>query len=822
MQTKIGLIITVILVVALHNNTYAGDKSLKNSLRFRVNSTEYIRQFDPIFKRPILNGKDAIPVGNGDLAAVAWQPDHLTWMLNKCDIGIASQVARLRIETPDKISERIGTLTTRLALENATGTIQYKGGKLPECSGWMWRGKSGPKPKITAKDLGTVDSRFFVTEGKNVFILSYNETAKTAHPVSVLFERWVQKEYGKNVKAEVRGKTLAITYQLKKNNYADSYAAVLAFDGFDGAVLKSHSAVSTALEIPAGTVFKGRIAIAVVTSLEAKDPLAAATALATSTLKQPESEVKQPHDAFWRQFWDRFLVDAGHPYLSALYQISLYELGITSRGARPVKFNGALNLFSEKARTWGMGYWCHNQSEAYLQVYTANHVELADNFHDWIARVRPEAVKDAKKKFQVKGAHYAEVMTWNQHIKDPDIPVKPSGTGWILSSGVRYALMMWNRYQYTLDNAFLREKAWPVIRDCAEFYVDYAKLGDDGLYHVGPAISWEEPPIGRDTHADCAAWRAIFPIAIRVARQLRESRDRIPIWQDRLAKAPPYPIQDNLFSVVMRNDGTPEPTNHFQWQLPNLSSVFPYSVIGISADQRMKQLADDTFSRYRYNADAGHEFLPVITARLGNSEWWRSAMFRYIQYFQCHDQGLFNYYNLHGSKMLELGGGDDAHPYLEGSGIMATGVNEMLLQSYDGIIRVFPAVPERWQARFILRAAGSFMVASEHRGRTGIRYIAIQPVGGAKRLCRVAIPWKGGVELVSNKKPVKFQKSAGNAEFMTRPGQVYLLTPKGVKIDSIPMVDVAFKKSYSPCRIGNTWIGSRDGQMNHTSDFPLW
>jgi len=81
-----------------------------------------------------------------------------------------------------------------------------------------------------------------------------------------------------------------------------------------------------------------------------------------------------------------------------------------------------------------------------------------------------------------------------------------------------------------------------------------------------------------DSHADCAAWRAIFPIAIEAAGKLGVDKERIPVWKERLEKAPPFPIHDGLFSVVMRFDGTPEPTSHFQWQVPNLSGVFPYGV----------------------------------------------------------------------------------------------------------------------------------------------------------------------------------------------------------------------------------------------------
>jgi len=382
--------------------------------------------------------------------------------------------------------------------------------------------------------------------------------------------------------------------------------------------------------------------------------------------------------------------------------------------------------------------------------------------------------------------------------------------------------MLWNRYQYTLDEQFLKEKAYPVIRDIATFYVNYGKLGADGLYHVAPAVAWEEPPIGRDAHSDCAAWRAIFPIAIEATAMLKVDQDKIPIWRERLSKAPPYPLRDGIFSRVIQNDGTPAPIDHYQWQLPNTSSVFPFSVIGIDSPPELKKTAENTFLHYRYNADAGHEFLPVVAARLGQPEWLRAALFQYIQYFQVYDQGLLNYYNIFGQKEVGEGAAVELHPYLEASGIMATTVNETLLQSYNSIIRVFPALPEHWTARFILRATGSFLVASEHRGPADIPYILLQPIGGSARPCRIAIPWKEGVSVRAGMESVSCKVDDGIATFTAKPQVIYAITPKGTKLTDIPMVKEGFAHEYSPVRLGNCWYGSSENDTAHTGTFPIW
>jgi hypothetical protein len=68
-----------------------------------------------------------------------------------------------------------------------------------------------------------------------------------------------------------------------------------------------------------------------------------------------------------------------------------------------------------------------------------------------------------------------------------------------------------------------------------------------------------------------------------------------------------------------------------------------------------------------------------------------------------------------------------------------TTFNEMLLQSHDGIIRVFPALPEAWQdANFKLRAVGAFVVTATRK--TGkVRPLLVQSLKGGT--CRLENPW---------------------------------------------------------------------------------
>ena len=91
---------------------------------------------------------------------------------------------------------------------------------------------------------------------------------------------------------------------------------------------------------------------------------------------------------------------------------------------------------------------------------------------------------------------------------------------------------------------------------------------------------------------------------------------------------------------------------------------------------------------------------------------------------------------------------------LEGNFAFAAGIQEMLLQSHTGIIRVFPAIPASWQDVSFdkLRAMGAFLVSAEREGGR-LRQIRIYPEQGGT--LQLAIPEGSKISFVSGNKGEK-------------------------------------------------------------------
>ena len=92
----------------------------------------------------------------------------------------------------------------------------------------------------------------------------------------------------------------------------------------------------------------------------------------------------------------------------------------------------------------------------------------------------------------------------------------------IVFSGAQIAWHHWRHYQYTLDEAFLRERAYPLIRGVAEFYRTFPNLrrGEDGRDHLHLLNDQELLWGVRDPHNEIWAARGMLTHALHASRIL--------------------------------------------------------------------------------------------------------------------------------------------------------------------------------------------------------------------------------------------------------------------------------------------------------------
>jgi len=124
------------------------------------------------------------------------------------------------------------------------------------------------------------------------------------------------------------------------------------------------------------------------------------------------------------------------------------------------------------------------------------------------------------------------------------------------------------------------------------------------------------------------------------------------------------------------------------------------------------------------------------------------------------------------------------HMSMEAMSVLATAMNEALLQSYDGTISVFPAFKGSKTARFTLHAQGGFVISSEIKAGK-VQWIAIKSLYGNP--CKLELPWN--IALRYSNLNRKSQKLSGETVvFKTKTEESFLLIPEGQNLQSWSVV----------------------------------
>jgi hypothetical protein len=144
---------------------------------------------------------------------------------------------------------------------------------------------------------------------------------------------------------------------------------------------------------------------------------------------------------------------------------------------------------------------------------------------------------------------------------------------------------------------------------------------------------------------------------------------------------------------------------------------------------------------------------------------------------------------------------------LESLGLFACGLQEMLMQSHEGVIRVFPAIPDDWEGAFVLLAAGGFIVESQRVSHQAPSFVAIRSLrGGALRL---VVPWVDGARLWEGENSAfSLYANEQSVSLDTRPGEYYLLAPNGAD-KPVPSWDYGSVTNSQPKSFQEAMIGKK-------------
>lgn len=455
------------------------------------------------------------------------------------------------------------------------------------------------------------------------------------------------------------------------------------------------------------------------------------TAIERSLLRDRET-----HMSWWQKYWAASSVSLPDSLLERQWFLEMYKFGsVARRGSPPITLQGVWTADNAKIPPWkGDIHNDLNTQLSYWPAYAGNHLEEELSFLDWLWKCRPAFHSYTRTFFGTAGLNVPGVTT---------LAGKPMG-GWIQYSfsptiGAWLAHHFYLHWRYSMDRTFLEQRAYPWVKEVAAHLLSLSTRGPDGLRSLPLSSSPEINDNRIDawfhtiTNYDLALIRWIFGAAAELAAELglpeEESR-----WRAVLSEWPPL-ARSPTDGRLLVAEGVPLKESHRHFS--HLMAIHPLGILDwqhgesdrttiLASLRDLERLGPDLWVGYSYS------WLASMYARAGNGEKAADALRTFARCF-C----LENSFHVNGDQTKSGKSRFTYRPFtLEGNFAFAEAIHEMLLQSQNGCVRIFPALPKSWEeAEFsTLRAEGAFLVSAV-RSRGLITRVSIHSEqGGPLRL----------------------------------------------------------------------------------------
>ena len=437
------------------------------------------------------------------------------------------------------------------------------------------------------------------------------------------------------------------------------------------------------------------------------------------------------HITWWNRFYKKSFLTIPDKELEGFYWLQMYKLGCASRAKGPIMDTSG-PWFQDTP--WPYITWDLNVELCYWALNASNHLDIALSLPNSLKKYHQNLINNVKPVEWRKDAAWLALSTSQDLIGSADDDQRyenlHANLPWIMHN-------VWLMYKYSMDKNFLRDKCYPLLKRSMAYYLYILQKENDGKYHIPIGYSPEYPGKGigqegecKDPNIDIALLRWGLPALIESSMILNTDQAQRKRWKN---------IADSLVDFQKNADGfmigadMPYTISHRHYS--HLLMIYPLYLVNI--DNGSKEIIERSLNHWIGDPKGlqGYSYTGAssISAAIGNGDEalkYLKGLHRFLQ-----PNGLYK----------------ESGPVFETPLSGAQSIQDMLLQSWGGKIRIFPAVPTEWKDIIFQNwlAEGAFEVSAKLADGKA-EFIMIKSLAGAP--CLFSTSMKNPVVYKNGKK----------------------------------------------------------------------
>ncbi|MCC6125553.1 MAG: hypothetical protein IT426_11365 [Pirellulales bacterium] len=415
--------------------------------------------------------------------------------------------------------------------------------------------------------------------------------------------------------------------------------------------------------------------------------------------------------------------DTGSP-LARSYTLQRYVQACGGRGTYPIKFNGSIFTVEPKAvglpfspdyRDWGDCHWWQNVRIPYHAMLASRDLDMMNPLFRMYEAVRPLCEARAKIYHDCEGCYFPETMTvwglysnqnygWDRTGKKPsDVQCFSWRYAW--NQGPELVALMLDRWDYTVDEKFLREEALPMAESVLRYFDARFRKDDRGKIVLDPTQAVETYAYDVINDAPTVAGLVAITARLRALPEKLTSPEQRAFFAKMKAACPAVPVEEEkhggkLFRELAPAEKYAKRTSNCE--NPELYAIWPFRLYGLGKPDI--EIARAAYAHRRNHLDAGWGYDGTCAALLGLTD--EAARIMKVKCANSHP--AYRWPATWGPNFDWLPDQDHGSSLL----VMA---QFMLLQCDGDKIMLLPAWPKDWDVSFKLHAPKNTTVECVYR-----------------------------------------------------------------------------------------------------------